>query len=171
MAHLGNSRVAGRGGRRADIVRLMIWTRHRRSIVWAVPVATAVGLVLASLTYMALIPSPATWASNMNLVWIMVFGAALGAGHGLSGLLGALAALRPRKQQDPTPFNDLTVGALIGAGLAWLVAILVLAVTVWPPPGTLLLVPVGMLCAGLTAVGAAVMARRDLRRTATAGTR
>ncbi len=104
---------------------------------------------------MALTRSPAIWASNMNLVWIMLFGAALGAGHGLSGLLGALAALRLRHQHDPNPFNDLTVGALIGAGLAWLVAILVLAVTVWPPPGTLLLAPVGMLSADLGRAGAA----------------
>ncbi len=148
-----------------------MWSRHRRSIVWAVPAATAVGLVLAAVTYMALIPSPTIWASNMNLVWIMLIGAAIGAGHGLSGLLGALAALHLRNQQDPNPFNDLTVGALIGAGLAWLVAILVLAVTVWPPPGTLLLAPVGMLCAGLTAVGAAVMARSDLRRKAAMGSR
>jgi len=39
-------------------VHPMIWGTHRRSIIWAVPLATAVGLVLASVTYMGLVPSP-----------------------------------------------------------------------------------------------------------------
>ncbi len=115
-------------------------------------------------------PSPRSWA---NLVWVMAFGAAVGAGHGLSGLRGALAGLRFRSRslRDPYLMNDLTVGALIGAGIAWLIAILVLAVTAWPLPNVLLLDPVGMLCAGFTAVGAAVMARSDFRRAAAAAAR
>ncbi len=149
----------------------MIWGTHRRSIIWAIPLATAVGLVLASVTYMGLVPSPRIWGSNWNLVWIMSFGAVAGAAHGLSGLLGAFAALRLRSRRDPSPLNDITIGALIGAGTVWVMAILIVALIVGRAPGTLILVPVGMFCAGFTAVGAAILARSDLRRATSAAAR
>jgi len=101
----------------------------------------------------------------------MFLGAAVGAGHGLSGLLGAVAALRLHSRRDTSPMNDITIGALIGAGAAWVVAILIVALMVRQAPGPLILVPVGMFCAGFTAVGAAILARSDLRRAASAWAR
>ncbi len=140
-------------------------------MAWSIPLAAAVGVLLSAVIYMGLVPSPRIWASNMNLVWVFCLGAAVGAGHGLCGAVGAIVTLRLRRSTDSTAMADVCLGASLGAGVGWLTAIVVVWATAGNALGALLLVPVAIICAGLTALGASVLARFDLRREAGGGVR